>query len=180
MEKNDAMLVAECLKGDQVAFDQLMLRYQRLVYRTAYGFCNEPQQAMDLTQSAFLKVYERLPSLADPARFKAWLVRIVYNVCHDWLRSQSKAEQVEASELDETAALGEFESQEMQLLVSENRRQLQKLMADLNPRYRLAVVLKYFEGASLREIADVFQTSENVVKNMLYRSLRQMAAGAGN
>lgn len=172
MEKPDAQLVAESLAGQVAAFDQLMLRYQKLVFRTALTFCHEAETAMDLVQNTFLKAYERLASLAQPERFKSWLVRIAYNVCHDWLR---RKDPLEGSLLEEVIDQQADVQQPDALVVSERLEQLSQWLEHLNPKYRLAVALKYFEGASNREIADVFGCTEAVVKNMLYRSLRQMS-----
>jgi RNA polymerase sigma-70 factor (ECF subfamily) len=171
VKKSDAQLVAESLEGQVTAFDQLMLRYQKLVYSTALAFCHERETAMDLVQSTFLKAYERLPSLAQGDRFKPWLVRIAYNVCHDWLRKKDPL----ANSLMEDALDDTVPHHNDPLLSGERKEQLSDWLEQLNPKYRLAVALKYFEGASNREIADVFGCSEGVVKNMLYRSLRQMS-----
>lgn len=175
MEKTDAQLVTESLAGQMHAFDQLMLRYQKLIFRTALTFCHEPDTAMDLVQNTFMKAYERLGSLAEPARFKAWLVRISYNVCHDWLRRKDPlADSLYEDVLDQQADPHQKDA----LLSGERLAQLTQWLEHLNPKYRLAVALKYFEGASNREIADVFGCSEGVVKNMLYRSLQQMSQQA--
>lgn len=167
----DGDLVRQTLKGSLEAFDQLMLRYQQLIYKIALGFARERDQAMDLTQTVFLKAFERLGSLSDQAQFKAWLIRITYNECIGWQRSQRFHEPL--SEVSH--AVGLDPDQDTWLLEGESRGRLAQMLALLNPKHRLALVLKYLEGLPIREIATILQCSEGVVKNMLYRGIQRMA-----
>ncbi len=167
----DANLVRETLEGSLGAYDQLMLRYQKLVYKIALGFAGERDQALDLSQTVFLKAFERLDSLAEPGQFKAWLIRITYNECIGWQRSRRFYEPFDADlAADEAEA-----DQDAGLLEIENRKKLGQMLGRLNPKHRLALVLKYLEGLSIREIAAILQCSEGVVKNMLYRSMQRLA-----
>jgi RNA polymerase sigma-70 factor (ECF subfamily) len=173
-ETEDITLIQEVLNGSLTAFDQLMMRYQRLVFSISRNFCKDRDHALDITQNVFLKVYQKLASLASPDQFKSWLIRITYNECISWQRGLRLHEPIEES----GEMLTTPESQDQGLLHRESRERLKGLLIHLNPKHRLAVVLKYFEGMPIKEIAEILETSDAVVKNMLYRGMRRMSQQA--
>lgn len=173
MEKSDQELISETLNGILGSFDMLMERYQRLVYKVAYGFGKNQQSTMDISQNVFLKAYEKLSSFRGESSFKSWLMRITYNEGINWSKRNNRHQE---SDIDEASMKNQYKdlSQEDELLARENRAQLLKCLLALNTRYRLAVVLRYFNDMPVREIAGVLECSEGVVKNMLFRSLQQL------
>ncbi len=173
MEFSDRELVGEARSGSAVAFERLMKRYERLVFKVAYCCAKDREHAMDITQNVFLKVHRQLPGLRGDDRFKGWLLRITYNESFNWIRSQRRHEQRE--DLPQEELVDRFEcGQEEQLVSRERRRILAQSILSLNPRQRLAVTLRYFEGMPIREIASVLRCTEGVAKNILFRSLRKM------
>lgn len=169
----DEALVSRAMEGEAKAFDELMIRYQRLCYRIAYNFCGTSDQAMDLVQDTFLSAFEHLHHLKDGSRFRAWILRITYNRGVLFKRKPDRS-----IPLTDTVHTSPGDVQEQHLLASERRDKLAYMLNQLNPRQRMAVVLKYLEQWSIRDIAGVLQCSEDVVKNMLYRSVRRMAESA--
>ena len=169
---NDAQLVQSTLSGSHDAFDCLMQRYQRLVYKVAYNFGHEKEMALDVVQSVFLKVYQKLASLKNQDQFKAWLMRITYNECVTWGRATLPFQPLEDRE-DEFPA--DTRDQEDDMLKLETNSVLAGMLSQLHAKHRLAVVLKYFEGLQIKEIAEVLQCSESVVKNMIYRGVKKMS-----
>ncbi|CAM2009879.1 RNA polymerase sigma factor [Acanthopleuribacter pedis] len=175
MEIQDEQLVQLVRSGSLDAFDQLMRRYQRTVHQIACSVSGDYEHGLDISQSVFLKAYQKLDTLADPARFKTWLIRMTYHESIDWLRRKREGEFFDESQhVDHGASDGES-ALEQQL----RQEQISQLLGRLHPKHRLAVVLKYFEGCSIRDIAGTLECSEPVVKNMLYRSLKRMATHAG-
>jgi RNA polymerase sigma-70 factor (ECF subfamily) len=168
---NDGELVSAILKGRIEAFEELMIRHQRLVYYIAFGCTKNQEDALDLSQAVFLKVYENLASFRGEGSFKSWVARIAFNESISWVRKQSRETLVE--EFPETASLG-APGQESRLLDKEARELLMEGIGKLHPRYRLTISMRYFEGMSLREIADTQDCSVGMVKNTLFRSLRQL------
>ncbi len=172
MLRSDEALVDEIHSGSTLAFGLLMKRYEKLVYRIAFGYAKNPDCAMDITQNVFLKAHEKLDSYAGSGLFKAWLLRIAYNESISWFRQQ-KNERV-TDELTRVNApvlhavqIDEVARQEYQdIIISE--------LGKLSSRQRMAVSLRYFEGFSLREIATVFDSSEGAVKSILFRSLEKL------
>jgi RNA polymerase sigma-70 factor (ECF subfamily) len=172
--RSDTELVDAIRGGDLEAFDELMRRYERLVYRVAVSFVSTPENAFDVTQTVFLKAYRGLSGFRSEANLKTWLLRITHNESVNWLRSVSGRE-AGHEQVDELAeVLPGRDSQESDLLARERRAELERAMGKLNERYRLAVVLRYFQGLDIAEISAVLGCSEGVTKNILFRSVRML------
>lgn len=170
---SDFELIKNTLSGDLFAFDELMKRYDHLVYNVSYSFGKNRENAMDITQNVFLNVYHKLSTFKSKSSFKSWLIRISYNEGINWVRKNRKFNMQDLVE-DENDYPSLSISTEEELEKKENKSRLFKTLYQLNPRHRLAVVLRYFEGLSIREIAETMVCSEGLVKNMLFRSLKKM------
>jgi len=173
VHKDDSLLVEEIRNGSQASFEQLMERHQKQVYRVAYSYARNKEHALDITQNVFIKAYENLYKFRGDSQFKTWLLRITCNESQNWikknLRYQSE-ENLEPMLQENRQAI----NQEDEMLAKENRALLLKSLYELNTRHRLAVVLRYFENYSIKEIAEVLHCSEGLVKNILFRSLQKM------
>ena len=123
---------------------------------------------MDVCQDVFLQAHQKMAMLEQPSKVKAWLVRMTYNRCISLKRS--------AQELWSPLNDDEFVSQDNPQMEHQNKTLISRCLAVLNPKQKLAVVLKYLEGYSLKELSQTMDISEDQVKNMLYRSIRKMAA----
>jgi len=172
--RSDTELVDAIRGGDLEAFDELMRRYERLVYRVAVSFVSTPENAFDVTQTVFLKAYRGLAGFRSEANLKTWLLRITHNESVNWLRSSSSREAGHENIEAFADVLPGRESQESDLLARERRAELEKAMEKLNDRYRLAVVLRYFQGLDIAEISAVLGCSEGVTKNILFRSVKSL------
>jgi len=171
---SDQELVESTLSGDLEAFDELMKRYERLVYKVAYGFVGDAESAFDVSQTVFLKAYKALAGFRKEANVKTWLMRITYNESINWVRRPGSRSQTYQSLEDSSAELTADAAQEIDLERRETRRMISKAMEKLNERYRLAVVLRYFQGLGIAEISEVLGCSEGVTKNILFRSVKTM------
>ena len=171
---SDQELVENTLNGDLESFDELMKRYERLVYKVAYGFVGDAESAFDISQTVFLKAYKALAGFRKEANVKTWLMRITYNESINWVRRPASRGQIHESLDDASAELTAGASQEADLELRETRRMISKAMEKLNERYRLAVVLRYFQGLGIAEISEVLGCSEGVTKNILFRSVKTM------
>ena len=165
----DSEIIREVQNGSHDAFDQLMQDHQAMVYRVAYSFAKNTDSAMDISQNVFLKVYQNLDHFRGDSQIKTWISRIAFNESQNWIKKHKKQLPVDDAELPPDPA-----RQEDNLLAKENRIMLLRCLYGLNTKYRLAVVLRYFENYSIREIARTLNCSEGVVKNMLYRSLQKL------
>lgn len=172
LEPTDEELLAEIGGGSDLAFDRLMRRYRRLVYRVAYGFTGDPESALDVVQETFLKVHTRLGSFRGEGQLRNWIVRIAANEAMSWKRSSSR---VPTSELDEsTFSLPDERAGRDFGAGGMAERALTRSLAALGPRHRLAIVLRYYGERSTREIAAALDCSEGTARNVLFRGLARL------
>ena len=171
MEPSDVQLVQEIRGGSGVAFERLMGRYERLVFKVAYGFTGERESALDVTQNVFLKVHRRLSSWRSEGELKSWIARIAANEALNWKRREKRYGD---AEVGEDRFIQPDPPQEGRIRDSERRELLRRSLAELNPRQRFAIVLRYFHGMSSREISEILQCSDGTVRNVLFRSLRKL------
>jgi RNA polymerase sigma-70 factor (ECF subfamily) len=169
---SDETLIEEIRGGSRIAFDQLMQRYQQLVFRTAYSYCRQPEDALDISQDVFIKVYRKLGSYAGRGAFRSWLLRIAHNESVNWVRKHRRQRDIE--ELTPANTPGYAATQERDLLKRERGELLLGELGELNPRQRAAMTLRYFEEMSIREIAEVLECSQGVVKSILFRGLERL------
>lgn len=172
LEDSDRALIEEIRVGSHNAFEEVMRRYERLVYVTSFAYAGSREDALDITQNVFVKVYERIGSFRGTGTFKAWLLRITHNESLNWVRGHSR--NGDHDELTQANAPGSEAGQEADLLQRERWHRLRKALLHLNPKQRQAVTLRYFERMSISEIASVLGCTEGTAKNILFRSLRKL------
>lgn len=105
MKPSDVQLVERALQGDKTAFGLLVERYQEMVWQTAMRWVQNPVEAQDIAQEAFLKAYEYLESLKRKEKFGPWLKRITVNLCKRWFERQGKFIYLEEMEGEEIEAI---------------------------------------------------------------------------
>lgn len=191
-ERNERTLVAEAQAGGRAAFEELVHRYDRDVLRLALNLMKRPEDARDVYQEAFLKVYRNLHRFRFECSFYTWLYRIVTNVCLDQLRRRQARPEDQAPEPasahQEEGITDFFERQreqrpaldpERQLLGKEIRVRLAAAMQRLSPRERIVFELKHYQGLKLRAIGDALGTTEETAKNSLFRATRKLRSQLG-
>jgi RNA polymerase sigma-70 factor (ECF subfamily) len=180
-------LVAEAQAGNRAAFEELVRRYDRDVLRLALNLMKRPEDARDVYQDAFLKVYRNLHRFRFECSFYTWLYRIVTNVCLDHLRRRQSRPEDQAPEGNavhqEDGGTDFFERQkehrptldpERSMMGKELGAQIATAMARLSPRERVVFEMKHYQGLKLRAIGDALGTSEETVKNSLFRATRKL------
>ena len=189
---NERTLVAEAQAGNRAAFEELVHRYDRDVLRLALNLMKRPEDARDVYQEAFLKVYRNLHRFRFECSFYTWLYRIVTNVCLDHLRRRQARPEDQAPEINsgnhEEGITDFFERQrerrptldpERQLFGKEIQARLTSAMERLSPRERIVFELKHYQGLKLRAIGDALGTTEETVKNSLFRATRKLRSQLG-
>lgn len=171
MEFSDRVLVEEIRAGSGVAFERLMVRYRRLVFRIAYGFSRDTEAAMDVTQETFMKVHASLGDWRGDGELKHWISRIAANLAMNRARGERRRP---AEPLDDERAPDDSPTQETTLQRRETRQALHRSLSTLHPRQRLAVVLRYFESMSVPEIAAALDCSQGTARNILFRGLQRL------
>jgi len=172
LQDNESELIREITSGNLSSFNALMQKYERYVYKIAYGFGKSSDNALDIMQNVFVKVFQKLSTYREESSFKSWLGRISYNEGINWLRANKHMNLNES--INESHSPPLHYSHEDEYLARENKSELIRSLFDLNTKHRLAVVLRYFEDMPIKEIAETLDCSEGVVKNILFRSLRKL------
>jgi RNA polymerase sigma-70 factor, ECF subfamily len=168
LEPTDDELVREIGSGSDLAFDRLMRRYRRLVYRVAYGYTRDPESALDVVQETFLKVYTRLGTFRGEGQVRNWIVRIA---AHEAMNQSRSSSRFETSELDESSFSPSDRRAGRDAMAG---RALTRALAGLGHRHRLAIVLRYYGERSTREIAATLDCSEATARNVLFRGLARL------
>jgi len=162
MEK-DNELVAAARHGDLGAFEKLVKQYERPVYNLALRMLGNREDARDVSQTVFLKVYENLDGFDPGQRFFSWVYRIAVNAAIDFRKSGSAAE----VRLD---TLGEDIQDPEQPRQHDLQRNLQEALMKIAPEQRSVVLMKHLLGFSYQDICEVLALPEATVKSRLYEA----------
>ena len=173
-EPADEILIADVLRGNREAFNELMHRHQQAVYRVAYGFTGSHQSALDLAQIIFLKAYSHLGSFASRSSFRTRLLRIAYNESVTWQKRWKREAPGSLPVSSADALVDRAADPEASVISKQERLRLIALIGRLTVRHRLTITLRYFEGCSIDEIAAVLGSSSAVTKNVLHRAHRKL------
>lgn len=170
MKVNERGLVARARTGDASAFEALVNTHAQLVYNLAFRVVNDPYEAEDLAQEAFLRAWQGLPRFRGQARFSTWLYRIVTNLCYNRLPRMRR--ELMAMEPDERATYLPDERQEVErtLLSDELSAYLHQAIAELPDSYRLLITLRHLQEMSYNEIAEVTGMPLGTVKTGIFRA----------
>ena len=179
---DERALIRRAQRGDRVAFDDLVRLYDRKVLQLAMRVVRSQEDARDLYQEAFLKVYRALPRFRFQSSFSTWLYRVVMNTCMDHLRKQKARRELPAPEPREGAddifhSLAESRpglDPERTRQSGEIRQRILTALGELNPRERMVFELRHYQGLKLRIIGEMCDTSEETVKNCLFRATRKL------
>ena len=189
MERDEAALIRAAQRGDQDAFEELVRAYDRGVLRLAMNLLRSPEDARDVYQEAFLRVYKNLHSFRFDCSFHTWLYRIVTNLCLDHLRRRKvrreEPTEIETADgpLDRAGNIAEERGDsdpERSLLNKELNHRIQRVLGGLTPRERMVFELRHYQGLRLKAIGEALGTSEEAAKNCLFRVTQKMRVALGD
>jgi len=165
----DNSIVERYLAGDMTAFDELMIRYERQVYRVCYRFVNNRDDAMDLAQEVFIKAFEHLANFRRESSMKTWLYRIAMNHCINHVKKNAR-EFVEIKEnIGSTRASVHSEMEER-----EQREQFRLLVKRLPPKQKAILEMRIHEQLSYEEIATMSGRSISTIKASVFFALEKL------
>lgn len=165
----DNSIVERYLAGDMTAFDELMIRYERQIYRVCYRFVNNRDDAMDLAQEVFIKAFEHLPNFRRESSMKTWLYRIAMNHCINHVKKNSR-EFVQITEnVGSTRASIHSEMEER-----EKREQFRSLVKKLPPKQKAILEMRIHEQLSYEEIATMSGRSISTIKASVFFALEKL------
>jgi RNA polymerase sigma-70 factor (ECF subfamily) len=165
----DAELVERYLTGDTAAFDEIMVRYERQIYRICYRFVDNREDAMDLAQEVFIKAFEHLATFRRESTLKTWLYRIAMNHCINHVKKHSQ-EFVEVTEYT-----GSVHSRvQDQLEEREQREHFRRLVKLLPPKQKAILEMRINEQLSYEEIAKISGRSISTIKASVFFALEKL------
>jgi RNA polymerase sigma-70 factor (ECF subfamily) len=186
---DEAGLIRAAQSGDETAFERLVRAYDQSVLRIAMNLLRSPEDARDVYQEAFLRVYRNLNSFRFDCSFHTWLYRIVTNICLDHLRKRKVRREEQSvvntaegpvdrmERVEEPAPHADPERQTQSRILAER---IENAMGELSARERMVFELRHYQGLRLRNIGEVLGTSEEAAKNCLFRATQKLRGVLGD
>lgn len=179
---DDKTLVRDAQRGDMAAFEELVARHRDKIYARALSMMRNEDAAIDLSQEAWVKAWQRLAQFQGDASFATWLTRITINLCLDQLRKQKRQRAESIEEMDEES--GGMERQMPVITTNpterlergELRQRIDEALGNLSDEHRTVLVLHEFEEMEYKEIARTMGCSIGTVMSRLFYARRKLAA----
>ncbi len=171
----DTRLAKLARKGDQRAFAEIVELYKDKLYHLGYRMTSNRQEAEDVVQDTFLRVFHNLDRYDENQKFSTWIYRIATNLCIDRLRKRKNVYSLDAESSDHEGLDGysmlpsDDRTPESELMLSETQRVIHEAMETLPPKYKSVMVLRYLQDLSLQEISDVLNMPVTTVKTRVHR-----------
>ena len=181
-------LIRAAQKGDQDAFETLVRTYDQSVLRLAMNLLRSPEEARDVYQEAFLRVYRNLENFRFDCSFHTWLYRIVTNICLDHLRKRKVRKEESPTVVTGEGPLDRMENFEEESAHADPERtmwnrqlreRIEGALSRLTPRERMVFEMRHYEGLRLRNIGEILGTTEEAAKNCLFRATQKMRSTLG-
>ena len=170
-------IIERCLTGDQAAWESIVRMYRRKVFNVAYKFVGRHDQAEDLTQDVFLKLYKSLDTFDRRANFQTWLISVSRNLCIDHYRAVRKERETINRDVDPSdfAPASPDTRADTQLEQRDRVKLLRRALDKLAPTLRTAVMLRDIQELTYQEIADRLHLPEGTVKSRINRGRTELA-----
>jgi len=183
MQLTDTELIVHAQKGDQNAFKELVYRYDRDVLSIALKYAVDEDDAKDLYQEVFIRVYRGLKNFRFQSEFSTWLFRITTNVCLTY-KSRSKHHLKVSIDSDFESEENEFQAKEEIVYEGSSPEEISSgadleeivnsAVESLSPKQKMTFILKHYEGYKIREIAEIMNCKEGTVKKYLFDAVRNL------
>jgi RNA polymerase sigma-70 factor (ECF subfamily) len=183
MAGKDTDLIIQAQRGNMNAFEQLVQKYDKQVLTIAAGYVSSSDDAKDIYQEVFLRVYKGLPGFQHKSEFSTWLFRITTNVC---LSHRSLTKKYLHASLDQNISDSDGETYTLkdklpghtetdrQAHDAEISARIEQALSKLSPRQRMVFTLKHYDGYKLREIAVILKCGEGTVKKYLFEAIGRL------
>jgi RNA polymerase sigma-70 factor (ECF subfamily) len=189
IDADEAALIRAAQKGDHEAFERLVHTYDRGVLQIAMNLLRSPEDAYDVYQEAFLRVFKNIRQFRLDASFSTWLYRIVTNLCLDQMRKRKtrreessvvQTEEGPRDRMDMVAEGRELGDPQRSLMSRQLNSRIEKVLAELTAKERLVFELRHYQGMRLRAIGESLGTTEEAAKMCLFRATQKMRVALGD
>lgn len=181
MSEGEELLIKRALKGDADAFESIVYKYEKMIYSLAYRMLNNREDASDITQEVFVKLYKALDKVAERPNLKAWLYTVCYNTAIDEIRRKKGREALSAdapmNDNEESfvqSLKADEPSPEEKMLKKEKGEILIKAINQLNEKHKRLIILRDINSLSYNEIAEITNQSLGTVKSGISRARRSL------
>lgn len=170
----DEDIISLVLKGKDDLFAELIDRYSGKIYSTAFSYTHNPEEARDLVQEIFIKVYNSLQNFKAESKFSTWLYRIAVNTCIDWTRKKKSKAIMTALSIEDMNILdcmtSDTEGPEEIILRQEYNDVIRNSVSSLPEIYKTVLILYYFEELQVQEICNILDCPRKTIETRLYRA----------
>ena len=170
----EASIIARCKKHDKSAFIELFKMYERYLYKICYSYVQNEQDALDIAQEVYIKVFKNISGFDEKMPFHPWFRAVAVNACLNFKRARRYDSVSLNAKDDDDKAMEEIVAAqndvEAEFLDKELGRLIRENLECLKPKYRMVLVLRYYEGLSYEEIAVVLKEPLGTVKTDIYRA----------
>lgn len=177
MEKEEVELIKRVRGGDKMAFQEIMNRYGERVMCLSYHFTKNHQDAEDLYQDVFIKVYRKIDTFRFESEFFTWIYRILANMAFNYHKKRKRMSYVDPGESDylwETIPGDEVEEAETITYLSITKEEIDSALNRLSVQQKVVFILKHYEGQKIKDIAALLELTEGTVKRYLFRATRKL------
>ncbi len=175
-ETDEALMVAASM-DDLPAFEALVQRHQNRVYRMVLQMLGSEEDAWDTSQEVFIKVFNARANYVKDAKFTTWLYRIANNAVIDKIRQNKRNHRMISMDYSIQEPRSNEPTTHHHIALKEVKGQMSQALHRLTERQRGMVILKYYEGCSVKEIAEVFDCASGTVKATLFQAVKQLREG---
>lgn len=163
-------LVKKAQKGNEGAFLKLFQQYEEILYRTAFVYVNNKEDALDVVQETAYRSFKLISTLKEPKYFKTWLTRITISCSLDILRKRRKVVHMKTKHEEESAS--EVREEDIPLSLT-----LQDLINLLNEDEKNVIILRFYHDLTIKEVAETLNIPLGTAKTALYRALKKLRKG---
>lgn len=172
---DDRDLVEKFCRGDEEAFDELVLRYKEKIYRLCYQFTNNVEDAFDLSQEVFLRAFQNIGEFKKGSSFYTWLYRIAHNLCVDFVRQTKSLSSTQSEDPEIERQLEDHSLDPYRILeIKEVKKEISRALSKLPPKTRVIFLLRYFEGLDYKSISEILGCNVNTIKAKLFHGRRAL------
>ena len=178
MSQTEQKTIQKAASGDRAAFRELVMEHSHAMFRLAWRLCSDESAAEDIVQEAFIKAWRNIGEFRMESSFKSWLHRITVNTAMDYLRKHVRRKQFETEEpewetIDQAGVIPDTGTQ------IDISTQTQAAMMDLSESERTALLLKHYEGHSIKEVASIMEITTGACKQNIFRAVKKMRIALG-